>query len=275
MAGDRNYQDPDWLRKQYVNKGKSGYQIADKCGVTSGTIYRWLRKFDIERQGPDRTPSVYEDGSGRLYTDESWLRKQYIELKKSSPEIAADCDTANSVIYRWLEKFDIDRRGHGKAASLSHNGPPDEQYTSETWLREQYLQERRSGTEIAAECDVSKQIIYKWLSRFSIQRRSREEAQESSPRYKGGVRRDYGEGWSEKKRQSARSRDDNLCQGCGLSSDGCIERFGCDLHVHHVIPADHFSDSQQRNALSNLVSLCPSCHQTWEQIPGLRPELTA
>lgn len=43
-----NYKDKDWLEEQYIEENKSGLDIAEKCNVTKGTIYRWLKKFGIK-----------------------------------------------------------------------------------------------------------------------------------------------------------------------------------------------------------------------------------
>jgi transposase len=45
---DERLADPEWLSEQYSEKGKSGYEIADICSVSFGTVYRWLRKHGIE-----------------------------------------------------------------------------------------------------------------------------------------------------------------------------------------------------------------------------------
>jgi len=49
-------------------------------------------------------------------------------------------------------------------------------------------------------------------------------------------------------RAAARRRDGERCQQCGSS-----ER----LQVHHIVP---LSEGGDRYALSNLVTLCQSCH---------------
>ena len=48
------YQDKEWLREKYVKEGLFGTEIAKICGVHCTTIYKWLRKFDIEvhHRGP-------------------------------------------------------------------------------------------------------------------------------------------------------------------------------------------------------------------------------
>lgn len=63
----------------------------------------------------------------------------------------------------------------------------------------------------------------------------------------------YGEGWEEI-RKKAYERDSYSCQKC-------FKRGGS-LHAHHKIP---FAESKD-NSLTNLVTLCPICHNSVEKI---------
>lgn len=61
-------------------------------------------------------------------------------------------------------------------------------------------------------------------------------------------------GFTESKKRKVRLRDNNTCQECGLHSSMSIEKYGCDLHVHHI-------DYNKKNPnKDNLISLCVSCH---------------
>lgn len=97
-----------------------------------------------------------------------------------------------------------------------------------------------------------------------------------NPNWKGGLAEDYGQNW-EAVRQEAIERDNQQCQRCGLSSAESLSRYDKSLHVHHLVPRRDFIedgefDAERANQLSNLVTLCPSCHRRWEKIP-LRPSL--
>lgn len=41
-------------------------------------------------------------------------------------------------------------------------------YTSEKWLRLQYLRLRKSPEEIAKECDVTVMTIYRYMTKFGL-----------------------------------------------------------------------------------------------------------
>lgn len=74
--------------------------------------------------------------------------------------------------------------------------------------------------------------------------------------WRGGHSDYRGPDW-EQQRKLALARDNHACQHCGATE--------CGLQVHHVVPFRISHD----NALTNLLTLCPSCHSraeaAWER----------
>jgi DEAD/DEAH box helicase domain-containing protein len=68
---------------------------------------------------------------------------------------------------------------------------------------------------------------------------------------------DYGKNW-ESIKKLVRARDFYTCQLCGLIEENQAH------HVHHKKPFKLFSNSEEANHLTNLIALCPSCHQKVE-----------
>jgi len=64
----------------------------------------------------------------------------------------------------------------------------------------------------------------------------------------------YGGGWVEVRRKTI-DRDDEMCRVC--SDEG-------NINVHHIKPRRKFDDVSDSNTLDNLITLCPSCHKTFE-----------
>jgi|GEM_PF-686489 5-methylcytosine-specific restriction endonuclease McrA len=58
----------------------------------------------------------------------------------------------------------------------------------------------------------------------------------------------------------ARERDGYACQVCGITEEELDRK----LDVHHKMPARTFGNVTDANRLSNLVSVCPSCHKREE-----------
>ncbi len=77
----------------------------------------------------------------------------------------------------------------------------------------------------------------------------------------------YGPNWAQQ-RDRARARDEYRCQVCGLE-EGDREH-----DIHHKVPFRQFETPLLANQLSNLVTLCPSCHRRVEMVVRLRSGLT-
>jgi len=90
--------------------------------------------------------------------------------------------------------------------------------------------------------------------------------------WKGGGRKWYGPNWN-KKRKQAIDRDAEQCVICGIGRDEHYSEYETDLHVHHITPLRRFENYEDANALGNLMTLCISCHGTWESIPVV-PEIS-
>lgn len=77
---------------------------------------------------------------------------------------------------------------------------------------------------------------------------------------------DYGSNWAAQRR-AARARDGYRCQMCGIP-----ER-GREHDVHHKIPFRTFASYEPANQLSNLITLCRSCHRRAETAVRVRSGL--
>jgi len=91
---------------------------------------------------------------------------------------------------------------------------------------------------------------------------------ENNYNWKGGYG-NYGGIWDEA-RKKALERDDSECQVCGITAQEHREEYGRSLDVHHIQPSRTFDDQRDAHVLTNLITLCLSCHKKWEGIP-LRP----
>lgn len=84
-----------------------------------------------------------------------------------------------------------------------------------------------------------------------------------NPAWIGGKAYYYGENWKRQSRET-RKRDNHKCKNCGVS-ENLLRRA---LDVHHIKPFRFFglANYKKANSLSNLVSLCPTCHKKAEYI---------
>ena len=81
----------------------------------------------------------------------------------------------------------------------------------------------------------------------------------------GGKEKYYGPNWNES-RQEVLERDDEQCQGCGMTREEHYDQNGRDLEVHHKKPLRTFDGNfEDANDSSNLITYCCACHGKAEQ----------
>lgn len=160
-TANKQLADKEWIREQYIEKGNSTYEIAEKCGCHHSTVGKWIKRHGFETRGTGG-----EGTADRRLTDEGWLYKQYIERELTTYEIGDECECSAHTVARWLHKHGIETRG-------GNLGPVDERLKDEQWLREQYVNREQTQAEIAEKCDCSTQPVSKWLNEHEVETRSR------------------------------------------------------------------------------------------------------
>jgi ribosomal protein S27AE len=123
-------------------------------------------------------------------------------------------------------------------------------------------------------CDSEKHVAKSDFERFDshyCEKHHPTTSGENNPNYIGTD--DYrGPNWKVQ-REKALKRDNYRCVRCGVTNGEHTKNFGYGLHVHHIQPRKEFDDDDPRqNDLSNLISLCHSCHGVYERLP-VRPEV--
>ena len=91
-----------------------GYSLADigkVYKVSKQVVWKWMKRFNIDRRGCGGTASEYNK---RKYRNRFYLRQQYTTLGLSISRIAKDLGFHKSIIGRWLIKFNIPRRPTGR-----------------------------------------------------------------------------------------------------------------------------------------------------------------
>lgn len=249
---DTPWRDGELMEHLYLELELSIPKIQELLDCSSATVSNWLSNHDIEtRRNYDR-PSRLE------------LKKLYVDKRRSGIQIANSLGVNRTTVYRWLREAGIQIR------EPSENTHPALRNGEK--MREMYVDNEETITEIANKLSASKNTVSKSLERFKIEKRDwRDEISgPKNPFWKGGSK-PYGEGWTNQKRRMVLERDDSMCQSCGMSQDTHRDETGQGLHIHHVIPASKFDNPRKRNDISNLIAMCSSCHRKWEGIP-LKPD---
>jgi DNA-binding CsgD family transcriptional regulator len=254
----------NWICEQYVEQRKTTYEIADMADCSKSTVRRSLIKHGIARRKAGHQTSD-------KVKNKNWLREQYVEQGKSTYEIADMADCGADTVLRHLNK-------HGIETRTRKGGPPaPSKVKNKNWLREQYVERRKSTLEIADMIDCTDSTVRRSLIENGIETRPppTDLSGADHPSYAGGES-EYGLGWNESKKRAVRERDNNACRNCGMSQEQHRQLCNQRLHVHHITKAREFDDADKRNDMSNLIALCRECHLGhFERMAdtGLQPQI--
>lgn len=252
-SGDgRKYRDAEVLEELYVNRGLTLEGVGEELDCGPQTVSRWLKKTGIGTRDSGKRPVAELD-------DEDRLRRLHKQQGLSIVEIAEMFDCGTATVSRWLRK-------HGIKAMQGVK----EELRDESFLREKYIGQGLTTAEIAEEVGCGSTAVADWLHRHGIPVKRGPGSGEDNPMWKEEPLREapYGRGWDEEKREAVRDRDGRECRGCGTPEDALPKN----LDVHHIRPARHCDGDEERNAMENLIALCPSCHTRAERVAPLLPD---
>jgi predicted transcriptional regulator len=144
---------PDYLQREYVDRGRSAKDIAAEVGVSEQSVLRYLSRAGI---------SARRGGSGELSAvlTEEFLRREYVEGGRGAKEIAAEVGVSEQSVLRYL-------RRHGFKARTTRPSSLGEVLTVE-YLEREHVEGGRSVADLAAEHGVSEQAIRNWINKRGL-----------------------------------------------------------------------------------------------------------
>lgn len=159
----RNYRNKNWLENKYTTEKHSIREISKLCNCNEGTIRRWLHKFNLRvRHGLEARIS-----NRKKYTDRDWLTEQYVDKMNTQMQIAEECNCSDGTIRRWMKYFNISVRSESEARSLRHSAI-EAKYKNPEFLRNEYINKKKSSVKIAEELGCTRPTILEWLRHFDI-----------------------------------------------------------------------------------------------------------
>jgi len=90
-------------------------EIAEKVGYKKNTISRLLRNTKYEITNPSHSSNTKHTIKNR-----DFLHHQYVELGKSTQQIADEFGGSNNMVNRYLKKHEIPLRSQSESIALSH-----------------------------------------------------------------------------------------------------------------------------------------------------------
>lgn len=237
-----------WANTKFDTDAEAGACL----GCSRSEIGKRLNQYDIRKE---------------LWKDGGVLERLYNEKGLSQSQIAGRFGVDGDTVGQWLKRHSIG----------DHSCPTcGDKFPSERGLKIHHTNKHdETIAGVVVTCDSCGASFRKYPSNVNENGGNYcdhdchpgSRPGRKNPNWKGGHKLYYGENWLEQ-RQKALERDGYTCQSCG-HNPGDGQR---DLDVHHIRPLRTFDKPDDANALDNLVSLCRSCHSTWEGIP-VRPEL--
>jgi thymidylate synthase (FAD) len=249
LAIPARYRDRAWLEAEYVGANRPLRDLAEACGVTPATIYRWVREFKLSRERPSSTPFTKGNTYYRLrkerhgpikprayggnrpgpYVQLEWLRARWVDRGMSASQIAAEAGASTHAIRAWL-------RNHGLTNHPQHPYVSPFYRGHTPWNRGRTY--RLGPRPITA-------------TRLASIRAAR--SGPASNFWKGGISSDR-EGigrWTTQIAHAIHERNHWTCQLC--------HRKDVVFHAHHIVPV--WADLSLARDPSNLTTLCDACHK--------------
>jgi len=254
------WRDEETLRELYEVQNKTQSEMADLLGCDQKTIHNWMNRHGVSARKNSSESTPWQLRHRRTLQDLYWSEGL------STTKIADLVGTTSRAVVYWMDKHNLSRRPPSPAGAANSNwgGGP-------TVVR-------------CAQCEETKEVrpshAKKHDRHFCSPKcegiwRSENMSGENAPAWQGGGsdRLPVSQKWSEQSKK-ARERDAHTCQDCG--QEGPVN--GRALPVHHITPRREYVDeegnydAERADRLENLITLCPSCHGKWEQVPGLSPD---
>lgn len=154
-----------FIRNTLLKKKKTITEISESLSTCKSVISAWLRRHQI----PARDISSCQQPNKQLHLLQSrdWLIDRYITQGKSTTEIAAELNCANSTVGTWLRKHHIKTRGI-KESRMSDNENFALINNSE-YLKGLYIEHGLICQEIAKMLSCGTQTIYRKLKEAGVE----------------------------------------------------------------------------------------------------------
>ncbi len=162
LPGDFIVPSKETLERLYVTERKTTSYLAKQFQVSHTTISGWLSKNNITI----RNPTEAHLRKGLKKPSKSELRRLYIEEHLSTNKIADQVGVSSFSVCKWLREYHIPIRKPSESVL-----PKDFKKPKKEVMERLYIEERKSGIQIAKIFGVSQPTIYDLLDKYHIPRR--------------------------------------------------------------------------------------------------------
>lgn len=180
----------------------------------------------------------------KFFKDENWLREEYLTNGKTTIDIGKELNMSANAVNRWLKKFNIPLRDCRSPEALKKMQEGGLRYMeslnpfTKEYLNEEYVINRKTINQIAAENNCSWDCVRRKLKKFGFIIKERD-------RNNGIPKRTTSE--SRKFQREAIRKFGYRCMICGY------DRI---VHAHHIERRSIAGD----DSMDNAIMLCPNHH---------------
>lgn len=145
--GEKPWHDRETLVRHFIEENLEKSELAERWGTSLSTIGYWLDKYDIIKP----------------WKDEETLRQLYFEDRLTTAEIGDRLGCSGVTVQRWMDKLDLERRKRG-----TYDRGRGEPWQDEETLRNLYLEQDMSQSEVAEELGCTAKTICDWMRKYNI-----------------------------------------------------------------------------------------------------------
>jgi transposase-like protein len=246
----------EFLQREYIEKKRTMSDIALEVRCHPTGVRDSLIRFGIPLRGVKEANRLKH---GKMISAE-FLQLEYVEKKRSVPDIARELQCSESTVFKWMDEHKIERRSIQLSKLLAGEHPE----ISREVLEREYYQNKKGCSEIADMLGSTRENVRCWMRYYGMKARSMPEAVSiaaSGPRnphyYDGRFAERAGMRATAQFRNLKKAvfaRDNYTCQLCGHQEPACPTRKEMLEYQHITRNMDRFFDP------TNGICLCNRCH---------------
>jgi len=160
--------DKEWMRRKYEDEYWSTVDIANATETYPKTAQGWLEHHGIPIRPFKQSTSLakMESPVPELY-DREYLREEYVEKGKNTPEIGANLGVDSSAVQRWLRNHGIELRTSAESLADGNLTP----LTDSDWVKQEYVVRERTIYDIGDELGVAPGTVSGYVERHGFETR--------------------------------------------------------------------------------------------------------
>ena len=160
--------DKDWMVRKYEDEYWSTVDIANATDTYPKTAQGWLEHHGIPiRPFKESTSLAKMDSPVPELYDSEYLREEYVEKGKNTPEIGVNLGVDSTVVQRWLRNHGIELRTSAESLAEGNLTP----LTDSDWVKQEYVVRQRTIYDIGYQLEVAPTTVSRYVERHGFETR--------------------------------------------------------------------------------------------------------